>query len=192
MRHNTHHDDNTIDFLPTGPRRFRCRHVHPNGNRCGSPSLRDEPFCYFHHTSRGQAANRLARTVRGLNPTLPDPTDLTERSGIQLAIAEVLHLIAVGDIDPRRAGLLLYGLQIASANLSRPNPQAAPSLPVEQVTFDPELGPLALPAEFETTSPQTKGPAQLLLEELKRDFPDLDCLNASAAPTRRNSRTRVT
>jgi hypothetical protein len=43
-----------------------------------------------------------------------------DRSAIQLAIGEVLRRIASNDIDPHRAGLLLYGLQIASLNLPKP------------------------------------------------------------------------
>ena len=32
--------------------RFQCRHVFTDGRRCGSPALRTQNFCYFHHTSR--------------------------------------------------------------------------------------------------------------------------------------------
>ena len=26
----------------------RCEHVKVNGTQCGSPALRDQPYCYFH------------------------------------------------------------------------------------------------------------------------------------------------
>ena len=42
-----------------------------------------------------------------------------DRAAIQLSIGEILRRIARNQIDPRRAGLLLYGLQIASTNLPR-------------------------------------------------------------------------
>ena len=33
-------------------RRYLCRHVHTNGNRCGSPALRAQNFCYYHDRTR--------------------------------------------------------------------------------------------------------------------------------------------
>ena len=39
-----------------------------------------------------------------------------DNAAIQLALIEVLHALAANHLDPRRAGLLLYGLQVASAN----------------------------------------------------------------------------
>ena len=47
---------------------------------------------------------------------LPLPED---RSAIQASIGIILQRIATNDLDPRRAGLLLYGLQIASLNLPK-------------------------------------------------------------------------
>src|SRR6202035_54761 len=81
---------------------------------------------------------------------LPLPED---RSAIQASIGEVLQRIASNEIDPRRAGLLLYGLQIASLNL--PKPQRETRLEtVEEITTDPELGTLAPRAEV--ASPQER------------------------------------
>ena len=36
-------------------KRFLCRHIHTSGSRCGSPALRGESFCYYHHTTRRPA-----------------------------------------------------------------------------------------------------------------------------------------
>jgi hypothetical protein len=44
---------------------------------------------------------------------LPDAED---SASIQLALIEVIHALAAGQLHPRRAGLLLYALQVASAN----------------------------------------------------------------------------
>ncbi len=44
---------------------------------------------------------------------LPDAED---SASIQLALIEVIHALAANHLDPRRAGLLLYALQVASAN----------------------------------------------------------------------------
>jgi hypothetical protein len=39
-----------------------------------------------------------------------------DSAAIQLALIQVIQSLAIGELDPRRAGLLLYGLQVASAN----------------------------------------------------------------------------
>lgn len=42
--------------------------------------------------------------------------DVEDSASIQLALIEVIHALAADQLHPRRAGLLLYGLQVASAN----------------------------------------------------------------------------
>jgi hypothetical protein len=42
--------------MPTNPNTRACTHIKVNGIRCGSPSLRQEVFCYFHQ--------RMIRGVR--------------------------------------------------------------------------------------------------------------------------------
>lgn len=127
--------------ITTPEPRLQCRHILTSGHRCGSPCLRHEPFCYYHHTTRKPAPKN--GTVRP-RLELPLPED---RSAIQHAIGQVLQRIAEGKINPRRAGLLLYGLQIASHNL----PRALPQSPIETVDEAEDLpgeGLLAPEAEF--------------------------------------------
>ncbi len=84
----------------TEPKRLLCRHIFPEGRRCGSPSLRGEPFCYFHHTSRKPVAQLSRRRARQGAFTLPMPED---RAAIQLSIGEILARIVQNQLDPRRA-----------------------------------------------------------------------------------------
>jgi hypothetical protein len=42
--------------------------------------------------------------------------DVEDSASIQLALIEVLQALAANQLEPRRAGLLLYGLQVAAAN----------------------------------------------------------------------------
>jgi hypothetical protein len=42
--------------------------------------------------------------------------DVEDSASIQLALIQVIQALASSQLDPRRAGLLLYGLQVASAN----------------------------------------------------------------------------
>src|ERR1700687_3451097 len=116
------------------PKQYQCRHIFTDGHRCASPCLRREEFCYYHHTTRKPVINPRQRRSRRGTSTLPLPD---ARSAIQSSIGEVLQRIASNDIDPRRAGLLLYGLQIASLNLPKPEREAAPAPEtVEEITND--------------------------------------------------------
>ena len=146
-------------------KRYQCRHIFTDGRRCGSPCLRHEEFCYYHHTTRRPVENPADRRARQSHFDLPLPED---RAAIQLSIGEVLCRIAANEIDPKRAGLLLYGLQIASLNLPR---EAAPtrdsrteeSTFVEEIVADPTYGTLAPRAEVT----ERKTVIQTLLENLR-------------------------
>ncbi len=111
--------------------RLQCRHILASGARCGSPALRDEAFCYYHHSTRkpiprSEIADRKAHQA---SFELPSPED---GLALQVGIGEVLRRIAANEIDRRRAGLLLYGLQIASSNLHRLNAQQAQQRALQQ------------------------------------------------------------
>ena len=117
---------------------YQCRHIFTDGHRCGSKCLRNEDFCYYHHAARRPAPP--AANFRDVNSsfTIPIPED---RSAIQAGIGVVLQRIAQGQLDPRRAGLILYGLQIAAFNL--PKPKSIQPESVDEVTEHPSLGPIA-------------------------------------------------
>ena len=153
------------------PKRYQCRHIFTDGRRCGSACLRHEEFCYYHHTTRTPAANPRARRGRRSTFEIPLPED---RSAIQASIGQVLRRIASNDIDPRRAGLLLYGLQIASLNLPKPahsgrNRNAAETAEVvEEISTHPELGTLAPKAEVNQHGRRPGSLISLLLEDLEQ------------------------
>ena len=118
-------------------RRYLCRHVFTEGHRCGSPALRGQSLCYYHGRSRREAGSS-GNTHCFSMPRIDD------RAAIQLALYEVLSRVSGGDIEYKRGSVLLYGLQIASANLPRPS-QLKVEQPqqVEEVTADYQLGDLA-------------------------------------------------
>lgn len=96
----------------------RCQHIKTNGTQCGSPALRRKRFCYFHNRWRATkldlnnaGALRVATTVE--LPVLEDA------NSIQVALMQVMRLILCRQLDPKTGGLMLYGLQTASSNLSR-------------------------------------------------------------------------
>ena len=54
------------------PTRLQCRHIFTDGHRCGSPCLRREPFCFYHHTARPpKPRTPLHRPRRPLPPPRP-------------------------------------------------------------------------------------------------------------------------
>jgi hypothetical protein len=135
------------------PKRYQCRHVFPSGQRCGSPALRHQPLCYWHQSTRRPVAELAERhacrnSVSSFHIDIPD-----DRSAIQLAIGTILQRIAANEIDSKRAGLLLYGLQIAALNLQRsapahPDPKTAPQA-VDELIQDDTYGTLAPEAELQ-------------------------------------------
>ncbi len=165
-----------FDSAANAEPRFQCRHVFTAGHRCSSPCLRGEEFCYYHHTTRRPIQNPQQRKARTSTFTLPNMED---RGAIQLAISAVLERIAANEIDPKRAGLLLYGLQIASLNLPRQSPQARPLPTVVEVVADPQHGPLAPRCEMGKDENEM-GPAERMLLELEREFPDIPTIQATA------------
>jgi len=95
----------------------RCQHLKVNGTRCGSPALHRQKFCYFHKQWRQKrlVINSNIQRERW-KVTLPV---LEDADSIQMGLVEVMRLIVTQQIDHKAAGLLLYALQTASANLKR-------------------------------------------------------------------------
>jgi hypothetical protein len=102
----------------------RCQHIKVNGTQCGCPALRRNKLCYFHkrhHEERVELnLERLKddRARRRRNVTIELPV-LEDANSIQISLMQIMRLIIAGQIDGKSAGLLLYALQTASANLHR-------------------------------------------------------------------------
>ena len=161
------------------PKQYQCRHIFTDGRRCLSPCLRQEEFCYYHHTTRRPVANPKQRRSRRSAFHLPLPED---RSAIQASIGEVLQRIASNEIDPRRAGLLLYGLQIASLNLPKIQPQKPPN---QNRTPDRRR-------DHHRSRPRRPRPAYRSLGDNKTQKPCLSTHRAHDAKQRKRRRRRRT
>jgi hypothetical protein len=83
----------------------RCQHIKDDGIRCGSPAMRQRKLCYFHERQK----------VRSKKLEIPL---LEEKISIQIAITRVCQALANGELDPKTASALLYGLQTAASNIS--------------------------------------------------------------------------
>ena len=96
----------------------RCQHIKVNGTQCGSPALRRNKLCFFHkrfHSERIDINKARARR----RAAIIDLPVLEDANSIQVSLMQIMRLLALGHIDPKTAGLLLYALQTASANLRR-------------------------------------------------------------------------
>jgi hypothetical protein len=99
----------------------RCQHIKVNGTQCGCPALRRNKLCYFHkrhHEERIVFNADRVKEARRRPATIELPV-LEDANSIQVSLMQIMRLVAAGRIDLKSAGLLLYALQTASANLSR-------------------------------------------------------------------------
>jgi hypothetical protein len=97
----------------------RCQHIKVNGTQCGCPALRRNKLCYFHKRHHEERLTLNAdRARRRRNVTIDLPV-LEDANAIQVSLMQIMRLLVAGQIEGKTAGLLLYALQTASANLSR-------------------------------------------------------------------------
>lgn len=127
-----------------------CAHTYPNGHLCESPALRNERLCYYHKRDHDRRArldqnldHRRSLIASGntyeLNQVLRDgktvfddncaelfqdlqAPSLDNGNAIQTQLSTVFYAIATQQVSPRAAALMLYNLQIASANLKNTRP----------------------------------------------------------------------
>ncbi len=95
--------------IPTRPNVRNCTHIKVTGQRCGSPALRGEFFCYFH-----------TRVIKGVQQRvdmqLHSMALLEDCESIQLSIMHVVDALVKGTLDLPRARLILQALRIAARN----------------------------------------------------------------------------
>ena len=94
---------------PKHPNVRNCTHVKVTGQRCGSPALRGEFFCYFH--------TRIIKGVQQrVDMQLHSMALLEDCESIQLSIMHVVDGLLKGTLDPTRARLIIQALRIAARN----------------------------------------------------------------------------
>jgi hypothetical protein len=95
--------------LPPHPNVRNCTHIKVTGQRCGSPALRREFFCYFH-----------TRVIKGVQQRvdmqLHSMALLEDCESIQLSIMHVVDGLIKGTLDATRARLIIQALRIAARN----------------------------------------------------------------------------
>jgi hypothetical protein len=133
--------------LPPHPNVRNCTHIKVTGQRCGSPALRGEFFCYFH-----------TRVIKGVQQRVDMRLDsmalLEDCESIQLSIMHIVDGLVKGTLELPRARLILQALRIAARNaknvrfddcLYRPTEQPmvrqVPDYARQYLIEHPEFGP---------------------------------------------------
>jgi hypothetical protein len=83
----------------------RCEKVREDGTVCGCPKMRGYRYCYAHERMLQTQSQKLQL------PALEDA------NAVQMAIMRVQKALIDDEISEKKAGLLLYSLQMASSNL---------------------------------------------------------------------------
>jgi len=135
----------------------RCQHIRTSGIQCGSPAQRNKNYCYYHQRWRPVDIN-LSQPGKRASFNIPI---LEDAHSIQLSIAQVMHQLMDKTIDAKTAGLMLYALQIASANLRQLNAETPqPSQVVtdldQVVDNQVDLNPQAIQAKSEAASKKSR------------------------------------
>jgi hypothetical protein len=85
----------------------RCSRIKTGGTQCGSPKMKDHIYCFTHYQMLDARAEKLV---------LPP---LEDANAIQTAVMLVQRALIDDEITEKKAGLLLYSLQIAAANVDK-------------------------------------------------------------------------
>jgi len=110
----------------------RCQHIKTSGAQCGSPALRGDKLCFYHQENQAERVEVKGADGKGMEILVPVFEDA---SSIQTMVRRVAILLLEDKIDGKKAGQLLYTLQIASANLKQMREEKPRA---EQVVVDRE------------------------------------------------------
>jgi hypothetical protein len=85
----------------------RCRWVRQDGTACGSPQMKKHIYCFAH---------RQMMEARALALGLPAPEDA---NAIQVGLMRIQKALIDDTISTKKAGLLLYSMQLALQNVGQ-------------------------------------------------------------------------
>jgi hypothetical protein len=85
----------------------RCRWIYQGGTTCGSPQMRNHIYCYAH---------RQMMEARALALQLPAAEDA---NAIQVGLMRIQKALIDDTISTKKAGLLLYSMQLAMTNVGK-------------------------------------------------------------------------
>jgi hypothetical protein len=121
----------------------RCEKVREDGTVCGSPQMRGYRYCYAHERMLQTQSQKLK---------LPAQED---GNGIQMAIMRVQKALIDDEISEKKAGLLLYSLQMASSNLKHTSFTSKDKEVVTEMVVSPSSPTSRVIAEIGKSKPFT-------------------------------------
>jgi len=107
-----------------------CYHYQaPSGQRCGSPALKGEYYRYHHHLKTKRHKSHFLIDPEVTRMEVPP---IEDRASIFISLAAIVHRLAENTIDTRRAGQMIYALQVALRTLEPPRVQRSRTSPAAQ------------------------------------------------------------
>ena len=153
--------------IPDLRRNQQCHHYQaPTGERCGSPALKGEYYCYHHHIKHAHRS----RVLIDPEVTRMELPAIEDRAGIFLALVAVVHRLAENTIDTRRAGHMIQALRSALQALSTPKAPPAPKPPPAPDTHpeaQSETASETPPAPESAAAPESQPDAHSALKPLE-------------------------
>jgi hypothetical protein len=175
--------------MAVNPNTRVCTHIKVNGIRCGSPSLRQEVFCYFHQ--------RMLRGVRTPPKSRLHPiANFEDPQAIQASLMEVVNALVRNHIDVARARLILRALSIAARNASKTRFDCWQNDMVKEVpeypAAPPAAGPFAVPAAQAAALTSIRNPPkdESELDRITKAFQSAPADAHRPADVHRNSRRK--
>lgn len=103
-----------------------CEHIKAGGQRCGSPAMNGQPYCYYHTGARA-CLPKVRAMFHERSPHLPAAPPMPEfpipfledAASIQIGYMQALYGITSHRIELREAKLVLSALRGATENLKR-------------------------------------------------------------------------
>jgi len=128
----------------------QCAHIKAGGDQCQLAAMRGQRYCHFHF-------NVLEKIGRSPEQPCAFPV-LENAASVQLAVMNVIARLLNKQIDTKTAGLILYGLQLASANMGRERELFPPEPEEEEESSCPSLAQILLDRLREGPEPSASEP----------------------------------
>jgi hypothetical protein len=122
----------------------RCQWVRQDGTSCGSPQMKQHIYC-FAHMQMAEARDLMLR--------LPPPED---PNAIQVGLMRIQKAVIEDTISMKKAGLLLYSMQLALTNVGQTTFGQAKDEEMVRETVDEEIALSNQHSAFSQDQPQNQ------------------------------------
>ena len=128
----------------------QCAHIKAGGEQCQLAAMRGQRYCHFHF-------NVIEKLTRPSEQGCTLPV-LENAASVQIAVMKVISMLINKQLDTKTAGIVLYGLQLASANMGRERELFPPEPEEEEESSCPSLAQILLDRLREGSEPSASEP----------------------------------